>query len=182
MPLDPQLQALLGDAAGAVPAPSVPAPDNSPVPQSGASGELDPQLAALLQSAASAPTAAPPPTGGQHFADTVGLFAQHPFTFGTGMLENALGGAGATVGKFAGRIADLASGTPNHFAQQWGQALQYQPRTAAGQGIQALTGQEADAIGSAVDKIPGANTPLGQTLKEAVPEAVSDLSPFKAPA
>jgi hypothetical protein len=118
---------------------------------------------------------APAPSGLQHLGDAASLIASHPFTTGAGMLENAVSGIGGTVGKLGGRLADLVTGTPNNRSDSWQQALQYQPRTAAGQQIQQLTGQEGQAIGSAVDKIPGVNTPLGQTLKSAVPEALTDV-------
>src|SRR5579863_3827260 len=135
MALDPEVAALLGTPGAAPPATQAIAP----------AAVLDPEVAALMQGAAN-PAPPPPPTGGQHFAATVGALAQHPFTFGTGMLENAIGGIGGTVGKLGGRLADLATGTPNNFAQRWAQALQYQPRTAAGQQIQSLTGDEGAAI------------------------------------
>jgi hypothetical protein len=121
------------------------------------------------------PAAATQPSGFQHLSDAASLVASHPFTTGAGMLENAASGIGGSVGKLGGRLADLVTGTPNNRSESWQQALQYQPRTAAGQQIQQLTGQEGQVLGQQYDQIKGANTPLGQTLKSAVPEALTDI-------
>lgn len=114
-------------------------------------------------------------TGLGHLQAVGNLALQHPFTTGLGMGENALSGISGAAGKLAGRAADLVTGTPNNRAQSWEQAAQYQPRLAAGQAIQSLASQEGAKVGGAVDQIPGMNTPLGQTLKEAVPEFATDM-------
>ncbi len=99
---------------------------------------------------------------GQHIADTLSLFKQHPFTTGVGMLENAVSGIGAGAGMLADTVTGSDPGT-----HQWA----YQPRTEAGQQISELTGQEGAQIGNTYDRAFGTG-PLATTLKERIPQAL----------
>jgi hypothetical protein len=156
----------LSDLAAAGPSPAQDPAQNVP-------GSFLADLAAAPPAAA--PQAPPPQTGLWHLQAVGRLALEHPLTAGLGMGENALSGISGAVGKLAGRFADLATGTPNNRAQSWEQAAQYQPRLAAGQDIQNLTSQEGAKVGGLMDQIPGVSTPIGQTLKEAVPEFATDV-------
>lgn len=123
---------------------------------------------------------AAPQSGLEHLKQLGGIITQDPLTagprIGLGMLENAVQGTGSAVAKLAGRAVDLATGSPNTRAQSWEQATsQYLQPGATGQQLQQLGSQEASKVGGAINQIPGANTPLGQTLKEAIPEAATDV-------
>lgn len=114
------------------------------------------------QAQTSAPAA--PQTAAGHAGSVLDIAKQHPFTAGVGMLENALSGVTGGVGAVADAVTLSEPGT-----HDWA----YQPRTQAGQQIAQAGAQEASAIGRGYDKLPGADTPLGQTIKRYGPEALA---------
>ena len=124
-----------------------------------------------------------PYAGGSQFGEILDIARRHPFSSGWGLLENAVSGTAGTVGKMAGRYADLANyelfgGPLNNFSERWGQgaASATAPVTPAGKEIAALGQKQSASLSGVVNKIPGASTPLGQTLQEAVPEAATDVA------
>lgn len=157
--MDPEIQ----EAMGGIAPPA--AADNQ---------NLDPEIQEAMSQGTAAGKA--PYAGLTQTKEALGILGRHPFTAGIGMLENAASGVGGTIGKLVGRYADLTGGTPNTYAQKLEEAATYQPRTEAGKEIQSLGAQQAASLGKAAGNIPGANTPLGQTLGEAIPEAATDIA------
>jgi hypothetical protein len=112
----------------------------------------------------SSPQAASAPSTMDHVTQVMNILKQHPMTAMTGLAENALSGITGGVGSLADAVTLSEPGT-----HDWA----YQPRTEAGQQIAQAAGDEAAAVGRGYDKIPGADTPLGQTLKRYGPEALA---------
>lgn len=111
------------------------------------------------------------PTGSQHASEVASIVKRHPFTTGIGLAENALGAVTGGVGSLADAVTLSEPGT-----HDWA----YQPRTEAGKEIASAAGDESAAVGRAYDKIPGADTPLGQTIKRYGPEALGAVGTVAA--
>lgn len=104
------------------------------------------------------------PSAAQHAAETFSILKRHPLTTGVGLLENAASGITGGLGSVADVVTLSEPGT-----HDW----TYRPRTEAGQEIANAAADETAALGRGYDKLPGADTPLGQTIKRYGPEALS---------
>ncbi len=104
-----------------------------------------------------------------------------------GVGHSIAAGTAGLVGKLAGRVVDALppsplgtgadyTGAPRK-ADTWGEGAASVVPSAGpvGQAVEQKIGEGTQAVSSAVDKIPGVNTPLGQTVKEAGTEAFQDL-------
>ena len=98
------------------------------------------------------------PSGLQHLKDIAATVGNHPLTAGVGMLENQVSGITGGIGSLADALTGSDPGT-----HKWA----YQPRTEAGKELAAEGSAESEHY---LNKLP--DTPLGQTLKERIPEAV----------
>jgi hypothetical protein len=103
-----------------------------------------------------------PVSGIEHARKALSVFAQHPFTAATGMLENAVSGVTGGVGSLVEAVTGSDPGT-------YSEKLAYRPRTEAGSQIAELGGEEAAKIGSVYDQVAGTG-PLAQTIKERIPQ------------
>jgi len=110
-----------------------------------------------------------PVSGIEHARKALSVFAQHPFTAATGMLENAVSGVTGGVGSLVEAVTGSDPGT-------YSEKLAYRPRTEAGSQIAELGGEEAAKIGSVYDQVAGTG-PLAQTIKERIPETIKERSP-----
>jgi hypothetical protein len=118
---------------------------------------------AAVQSAA--PVRAPP-SPSDHVTQVMNILRQHPMTTTTGLAENALSGLTGGFGSLADAVTFSEPGT-----HDWA----YRPRTEAGQQIAQAAADEAAAVGRGYNKLPGADTPLGQTIKQYAPEALGAI-------
>jgi hypothetical protein len=123
---------------------------------------------------------APPDTG----TGTDAVDALFPgMSAAAGLGRTVVAGTAGMAGKVAGRVADvLPGGADWHPGQErkadtWGAAAanmvpEVGPK---GQAVEQAIGEAGQTAGELVDKIPGVNTPAGQTLKEVVPEVAQDI-------
>jgi hypothetical protein len=131
-----------------------------------AQGGSDPWAAFKDAPGAAVQSAAPvraPPSASDHVTQVMNILRQHPMTATTGLAENALSGLTGGIGSLADAVTLSEPGT-----HDWA----YRPRTEAGQQIAQAAADEAAAVGRGYNKLPGADTPLGQTLKQYAPEAL----------
>jgi hypothetical protein len=113
-----------------------------------------------------APPSSPPPSASDHVTQVMNILRQHPMTTMTGIAENAFSGLTGGIGSLADAVTGSEPGT-----HDWA----YRPRTEAGQQIAQAAGDEVAALGRGYDKLPGADTPLGQTIKRYAPEALGAI-------
>jgi len=104
--------------------------------------------------------------GRAHAHKALDVLKQHPFTAGIGMAENALSSTTSGIGNVLDAVTMSQPGTHD---------VTYRPRTAAGQQIAELGGEESANIGKNYTEAFGEG-PLAETIKEYGPEAIGAVS------
>lgn len=107
-------------------------------------------------------------TGIEHTKKVLSVFAQHPLTATTGLMENALGGVTGGIGSLVEAVTGSDPGT-------YSEKFAYEPRTEAGRQIADLGGEESGRIGETYDQVAGTG-PAAQTFKERFPQFLSAAS------